>query len=1068
MPAVVIGVALFAAGPPLADASAKPAKVEVRRAKLRLASLRSLSASVQAGGSLRVGGRVVNLPRRLTETARLTFSLRARAGATTGRHLRGANVRRTRAGRSRSFSLKIVIPAKVPAGRYVLRVCVRRGSGELRGSCRAKSIRVTAAATTPRSTTPGGTPTTPGASAPSAALHSLRPPLTGENFYFVMADRFENGSMANDDGDPATLAPADPAQRNVHGFDATRKGYFHGGDLQGLLSKIDYIQGLGTTAIWLTPSFKNRAVQGPEGNQSAGYHGYWVTDFTQIDPHFGTNEDLRNLIEAAHARGIKVFFDIITNHTADVIAYRENQYGYVPKDSKPYKTAAGNVFDDRDFAGMSTFPALDPATSFAYTPYVPAGADHKTPEWLNDLTLYHNRGDTTFTGEDSQYGDFFGLDDLFTEHPRVVQGMIDIYDTWIRDMKIDGFRIDTMKHVNDEFWQAFSPQVLEYAKQQGKSDFFMFGEVADGTRPVTSHYTTHNNVQAVLDFPFMEAARAFASKSGATNGLRDLFRDDDYYTDADSNVYQLPTFLGNHDNGHVGMFLRDDNPPGTTEDELLARDKLAHALMYLSRGNPVVYFGDEQGFTGAGNDQAARQDMFASRDTEYDNLADDVDGRENDAGKNDNIGSNVTPAADNFDPTHPLYREIAALAKLTKDHPALRNGAQQHRYSESAAGIYAFSRIGASEQREYVVALNNAEVAKTASIPTYVASGRFDRLFGSGAAALTSDADKNLQVTVPALSAIVYESAGPIAPSGEAPAIAVAAPAHNAEGRDRMEVVADVGGDSFYEVTFYAKVGNGSFQAIGTDDNAPYRVFQDVSAIAPGTSVEYKAVVLDNAGHSRESAVRQARVAKPAITWEVPAEGGKVRDAATLRAVATPELNHYVATFQRRVGSGDWVNVGTDDSSPVYSVSDDIRTLPTGTALSYRAILDYGSGTVTSAERNVVVAPPPVTTAIVHYSRPGGDYADWGLHLFGDAIANGVATDWNAPRQRDGTDAYGAYFRIPLKDDTKELKFIVHRPGGDSVPSTREPGGDRSFIPAEHAEIWLKQGDATIYYNPPG
>ncbi len=70
----------------------------------------------------------------------------------------------------------------------------------------------------------------------------------------------------------------------------------------------------------------------------------------------------------------------------------------------------------------------------------------KVPAWLNDVTLYHNRGDTTFTGEDSLYGDFFGLDDLFTEHPRVVNGMVDIYKGWIRDFRIDGFRMDTMKH----------------------------------------------------------------------------------------------------------------------------------------------------------------------------------------------------------------------------------------------------------------------------------------------------------------------------------------------------------------------------------------------------------------------------------------------------------------------------------------------------------------------------------------------------------------------------------------------------------------------------------------------
>jgi hypothetical protein len=269
-------------------------------------------------------------------------------------------------------------------------------------------------------------------------------------------------------------------------------------------------------------------------------------------------------------------------------------------------------------------------------------------------------------------------------------------------------------------------------------------------------------------------------------------------------------------------------------------------------------------------------------------------------------------------------------------------------------------------------------------------------------------------------------------------------------------------------VTFYAKVGNGAWTPIGTDDNAPYRVFDDIRALTPGTVVQYQAVVLDNAGHARTSAVRQAKVGEPAITWEVPAEGAKVRGATTVRAVTTPELSHYVMTFQRKVGDGPWTTIGVDDSSPAYSVTDDFPTLPAGAAAAYRAILDYGSGTVTSAVRNVVAAPPPVTTAIVHYSRPAADYADWGLHLWGDGIADGVATDWTAPRQRDGVDAFGAFFRIPIKDDTKPVNFILHRPSGDSVPTTREPGGDRSFVPADTAEIWLRQGDSKIYTSPPG
>jgi glycosidase len=184
--------------------------------------------------------------------------------------------------------------------------------------------------------------------------------VTDENFYFVMADRFSNGDAANDDGG---LGP-DPM---VSGFDPTRKGFYNGGDLNGLLNKIDYIQGLGTTSIWLTPSFKNKAVQ-PE-DKSAGYHGYWITDFTQIDPHLGTNAELKKLIDEAHARGMKVYFDIITNHTADVIGYEEGaRTGYVSKDKAPYRSAAGAEFDDRDYAGKANFPELDVKESFPYTP----------------------------------------------------------------------------------------------------------------------------------------------------------------------------------------------------------------------------------------------------------------------------------------------------------------------------------------------------------------------------------------------------------------------------------------------------------------------------------------------------------------------------------------------------------------------------------------------------------------------------------------------------------------------------------------------------------------------------
>ena len=159
----------------------------------------------------------------------------------------------------------------------------------------------------------------------------------------------------------------------------------------------------------------------------------------------------------------------------------------------------------------------------------PGEEDVKVPAWLNDVTNYHNRGNTTFTGEDSQYGDFFGLDDLFTEKPEVVDGMIDIYSTWVEDFDIDGFRIDTMKHVDDAFWQQFGPAMQQIAAADGNPDFFMFGEVAlDGSdaaaKSFTSHYTTHDRMQAILDFPFQDAARGFASKGLGNTAARDVLR----------------------------------------------------------------------------------------------------------------------------------------------------------------------------------------------------------------------------------------------------------------------------------------------------------------------------------------------------------------------------------------------------------------------------------------------------------------------------------------------------------------------------------------------------------------
>ena len=661
------------------------------------------------------------------------------------------------------------------------------------------------------------------------AVGSLREALTKERFYFLMADRFANGDKANDAGGLT-------GGRLKTGFDPTDSGFYHGGDLKGVTQKLDYIKGLGTTAIWLTPSFKNNPVQGSGDNVSAGYHGYWITDFTQIDPHLGTNADMKNLIAKAHAKGMKVFFDIITNHTADIIDYTNpgtgtDAYKYIDKETSPYKTAAGEKFDDRDYAGKNTFPELDAATSFPYTPTFRSEADKtvKVPAWLNDPTLYHNRGNSTFAGESSTYGDFVGLDDLFTENHTVVDGFEKIYQTWA-DFGIDGFRIDTVKHVNTEFWQQFIPSVLDHAKAKGNDDFFMFGEVYDSSPTFTSQYTTKAKLQATLDFGFQNAALGFA-QGKATTGLRDVYAGDDWYTDADSNAYQLPTFLGNHDMGRLAYLLRSS---GVKASDTLTRLKLANSLMYLTRGQPVVYYGDEQGFAGSGGDKASRQDMFASKVKSY-NDEEVIGGA---SGSKDRYNTNAT-----------LYRQIAQLAKLRAAHPALADGAQIARYSSNEAGIFAVSRIDKAAKREYLVVTNNAATSKTATFATYSPSIRFDSLLGGGSG-VRADRFGRVTVTVPAYGTTVLRATGRMPAASAAPVILPLAPKSGGTVGGRAEISAALADTSaFAEVSFYYRpAGTSDWKLIGTDDNPRYRVYQDVSALPKGSLLEYRIVARDLQG----------------------------------------------------------------------------------------------------------------------------------------------------------------------------------------------------------------------------
>jgi glycosidase len=484
-----------------------------------------------------------------------------------------------------------------------------------------------------------------------------------EIFYFVLPDRFYNGDKSNDLG-----AAASDTKRALSrgGFDKNHKGMYHGGDLAGLTEKLPYLDNMGITAIWLTPVLRNQAVQ----NGSSGYHGYWIVDFSEIDPHLGTNAELKNLIDKAHQLNIKVFFDIITNHTADVIKYKEchssDGLTWLLKDKNcPFKSLA------------------QLGKGETYTPFIPKGSENiKTPAWLNSVDAYHNQGDSHWAGESSIRGDFAGLDDIDTNSEKVVKGMTDIYKAIIDEFKPDGFRIDTVKHVNMEFWQTFSPALIAHAKTQGIDNFFMYGEVYSFEPELLSRFTAEGKLQSVLDFALQGALQQTLVEQKGTDVLAKLFAQDHLYQTSHSdientNANQLVNFTGNHDMGRFAYTLKESEY-NYSESEQIQRNLLAHALLYFSRGVPVIYYGDEQGFVGDGGDQASRQDMMPSKVASYND--------------DDLLATNDTTADDNFDTSHFFYQRFAKYAELYQQYPALRLGKQSTLYAQGKPGIFAITR----------------------------------------------------------------------------------------------------------------------------------------------------------------------------------------------------------------------------------------------------------------------------------------------------------------------------------------------------------------------------------------
>jgi glycosidase len=457
-------------------------------------------------------------------------------------------------------------------------------------------------------------------------LHVPSPSWRDQVVYFVMTDRFDDGDPANNDQGTGEYDPADGAK-------------YSGGDLAGLVRRLDYIQGLGATAVWITPPVANQWWN-PRVHYG-GYHGYWASDFTAVDPHLGGLDDYRALSRALHGRGMYLVQDVVLNHVGDWFSYPD---GWDPGDPAAdfVLTPDGQGRTAPARAPFSRNDARDPAQRaervYHWTPDI---ADYDDPRQLSDWQLA-------------------GLDDLDTANPEVRGALRAAYGGWIRDVGVDAFRLDTAFYVPHadlrDFMQSDDPRapgMARTAAATGRDDFLVFGEgfgidrgcedvqerriegyVRDAGGPV---------LPGMLNFPLYGALSEVFARGAPTARLGCRIR---LMMQRHAHPELMPSFVDNHD---VDRFLAGGSEAGLKQALL--------AIMTLP-GIPVVYYGTEQGFTGQ------RAAMFA--------------------------GGFGSGGRDHFDAQAPLYRYLQGAIALRRGHKVFSHG-RPTVLREDAAGAGAFA-----------------------------------------------------------------------------------------------------------------------------------------------------------------------------------------------------------------------------------------------------------------------------------------------------------------------------------------------------------------------------------------
>ena len=543
----------------------------------------------------------------------------------------------------------------------------------------------------------------PGLAAPPQKLHVPSPDWRDQIIYFVLTDRFADGDPSNNDQGAGEYAVG-------------QRSRYNGGDLKGLRQRLDYIRGLGATALWITPPVANQWTD-PAGSYT-GYHGYWAEHFKKVDKHLGSLADYKALSDALHRRGMYLVQDIVVNHTGNFFSVRgafgsvDPVVGYEPHErSQPVARPSQSPFDRND-------------------PRDPAQRDQAIYHWTPDVSDYTNK-------HQELNFQMSGLDDLNTENPVVRRALRDSFGYWIREVGVDAFRVDTAFYVPREYFQDFlrstdaaAPGMEIVARRTGRARFHVFGEGFGIDKPFQDQQATKIEsymrdaqgravLPGMLNFPLYGAMGDVFARGRPTAELGYRIT---RMMQLHARPHLMPTFVDNHD---VDRFLAGGNVAGLRQALL--------ALMTLP-GIPVIYYGTEQAFT------EQRAAMFAA--------------------------GWASGGRDRYDTGAPLYRDLAALSALRKAHRVFSRGTPRVLHSNAAqAGALAWTMTWGAKTALVVMNTADHEVllpALSTQLPAgAVLGGLFDLDQAAPPAALRLDSSGQVSLRLPARAAWVWMAKGP-------------------------------------------------------------------------------------------------------------------------------------------------------------------------------------------------------------------------------------------------------------------------------------------------------------------